>query len=209
MAVPIPSPEQFTLAAQALLQNFLGSLGVPPDSEFARSLHSVGVDSAKFAALQARYFQLHAALWQSALTRDTGHDAPPIAPPDRGDRRFSSAEWQRIPWFDYLRQSYLINSRFLSDWIEALEADPRAKERLRFIARQFSDAVSPANFAATNPEALKLALETKGESLTQGIRCHSAEEKRRSPRSGGATGTASRPVSRASADCHSAACSWK
>ena len=164
------SSEQFTAAAQALLQNFLGSLGVPPDSEFARSLKSVGVDSSKFAALQARYFQLHAALWQSALARETGRDAAPVAPPDRGDRRFSSAEWQRIPWFDYLRQSYLINSRFLSDWIEALETEPRAKERLRFIARQFSDAMSPANFAATNPEALKLALETGGESLAQGIR---------------------------------------
>ena len=152
------------------MQNFLGSLGVPPDSEFARSLESVGVDSGKFAALQARYFQLHAALWQSALTREAGRDATPIAPPDRGDRRFSSAEWQRNPWFDYLRQSYLINSRFLSDWIEALEAEPRAKERLRFIARQFSDAMSPANFAATNPDALKLALETNGESLTRGIR---------------------------------------
>ncbi|TMH50713.1 MAG: class I poly(R)-hydroxyalkanoic acid synthase [Betaproteobacteria bacterium] len=170
MAVPIPSPEQFTLAAQAILRNFVGSLGVPADSEFARSLQSVGVDSAKFAALQGRYFQLHAALWQSVFAREAGRDTAPIAAPDRGDRRFSSAEWQRIPWFDYLRQSYLINSRFLSDWIEALEVDPREKERLRFIARQFSDAMSPANFAATNPEALKLALETKGESLTQGIR---------------------------------------
>jgi len=152
------------------LRNFLGSLGVPPDSEFARSLKSVGVDSAKFAALQARYFELHAALWQSALTREAGRDATLVAPVDRGDRRFSSAEWRRIPWFDYLRQSYLINSRFLSDCVEALEAEPSAKERLHFIARQFSDAMSPANFAATNPEALKLALETKGESLTQGIR---------------------------------------
>ena len=165
-----PSAEQFTAAAQGLLQNFLGSLGVPPDSEFARSLKSVGVDSAKFAALQTRYFQLHAALWQSALAHETGRDIAAIAPPDRNDRRFSSAEWQRIPSFDYLRQSYLINSRFLSDWIEALEAEPRAKQRLRFIARQFSDAMSPANFAATNPEALKLALETGGESLAQGIR---------------------------------------
>jgi len=171
MAIEASSPvEQFTVAAQAFLQNFLGSAGVPPDSEFARSLQSVGVDSAKVAALQARYVQLHAALWQSTLGREAGRDAPPIAAPDRGDRRFSSAEWQRNPWFDYLRQSYLINSRFLSDWIEALEAEPRAKERLRFIARQVTDAMSPANFAATNPEALKLALETKGESLTQGIR---------------------------------------
>jgi poly[(R)-3-hydroxyalkanoate] polymerase subunit PhaC len=165
-----PPVEQFAVAAQAYLQNFLGSLGAPPHSELARSMQSVGIDSGKFAALQARYVRLHAALWQSTLAREAGRDATPIAPPDRGDRRFSSAEWQRIPWFDYVRQSYLINSRFLSDWIDALDAEPRAKERLRFIARQVSDAMSPANFAATNPEALKLALETNGESLTQGIR---------------------------------------
>jgi len=171
VAVSISSPlEQFAVAAQTYLQNFLGSLGASPDSELARSMQSVGIDSGKFAALQARYSKLHAALWQSTLAREAGSEVTPVAPPDRGDRRFSSAEWQRIPWFDYLRQSYLINSHFLSDWIEALDAEPRAKERLRFIARQFSDAMSPANFAATNPEALKLALETKGESLTQGVR---------------------------------------
>jgi polyhydroxyalkanoate synthase len=162
--------EQFTIAGQAFLQNFLGLLGVPPDSEFARCLQSVGVDTAKIGSLQARYLQQHAALWQATLGRESSHDAAPVAPIDRRDRRFSSAEWQRNPWFDYLRQSYLINSRVLSDWVEALEGEPRAKERLRFIARQFSDAMSPANFAATNPEALKLALDTQGESLAQGVR---------------------------------------
>jgi len=69
--------------------------------------------------------------------------------PDRGDRRFS-AEWQRIPWFDYLRQSYLINSRFLSDWIEALETEPRAKERLTFHCAPVFRRDEPGEFAATN-----------------------------------------------------------
>jgi len=171
VAVETPSPaEQFSGAAQAFLKNFLGSLGVAPESDFARSLQSVGVDAAKLAALQARYFQQHAALWQSTLAREAGRDAAPVAPSERGDRRFFSAEWRANPWFDYLRQSYLINSRFLADWVEALKAEPLAKERLRFIARQFADAMSPANFTATNPEALKLALETKGESLTRGVR---------------------------------------
>jgi polyhydroxyalkanoate synthase len=171
VTVETPSPaEQFSGAAQALLKNFLGSLGVAPESDFARSLQSVGVDAAKLAALQAQYFQQHAALWQATLAREAGRDAAPVAPPERGDRRFSSAEWQRNPWFDHLRQSYLINSRFLTGWVEALKAEPLAKERLRFLTRQFTDAMSPANFAATNPEALKLALETKGESLTRGVR---------------------------------------
>ncbi len=171
MPVETPSPaEQFSDAAQASLTNFLGSLGVPPGSDFARSLQSVGVDAAKLAALHAQYFQQHAALWQSTLAREAGRDAAPVAPSERGDRRFSSAEWRANPWFDYLRQSYLINSRFLDEWVEALKAEPLAKERLRFVARQFADAMSPANFTATNPEALKLALETKGESLTRGVR---------------------------------------
>ncbi len=171
VTVETPSPaEQFSGAAQALLKNFLGSLGVAPESDFARSLQSAGVDAAKHAALQARYFEQHAALWQSTLAREAGRDAAPVAPPERGDRRFSSAEWRTNPWFDYLRQSYLINSRFLTEWVEALKAEPLAKERLRFITRQFVDAMSPANFTATNPGALKLALETKGESLTRGVR---------------------------------------
>ena len=170
MAVHTPRAEQFSDAAQAFLTNFLGSMGVPADSEFARSLQSVGVDAAELAALQSRCFQQHAALWQSTLTRETGSEAAPVAKPESGDRRFSSAEWQRNPWFDYLRQSYLINSRLLLDWVDASKAEPRAKKRLRFIARQFADAMSPANFAATNPEVLKLALETQGESLTRGIR---------------------------------------
>jgi polyhydroxyalkanoate synthase len=161
-----PSPaEAFSEAAQAFLKNLLGAKGVAPESA-----PSVQIDPAKLAALQAGCLQQHAALWHSMLTRQAGGHAEPVVSPEPGDRRFSSTEWLRNPWFDYLRQSYLINSRFLSDWVEALNTEPRAKERLRFIARQFADAVSPANFVATNPEALKLAMETQGESLAKGVR---------------------------------------
>src|SRR6185503_14502104 len=79
-------------------------------------------------------------------------------------------EWTSNPYFDYLRQTYLLNSRFLTDLVETLQLEPQAKDRLRFVTRQFVDAMSPANFAATNPEALKLAIDTQGESITRGIR---------------------------------------
>ncbi len=171
MAAQAPPPsEQLSAAGQALLQQFLASFGAQTGPELSEVLQSIGVNAAKLAALQAQYFQRHAALWQATLVREAGKDAAPVASPEPGDRRFASAEWQKNPWFDYLRQSYLINARFLADYVEALEAEPRTKERLRFATRQFVDAMSPANFAATNPEALKLALETKGESLAQGIR---------------------------------------
>ena len=170
MAAQASSPaQQFSDGAQALLENWLGTLGIVADSDAGPSLRSVTIDPGKVAALQARYVQEHMALWQAMLARKTGREAAPVARPASGDRRFSSAEWQRTPWFDYLRQSYLINSRFLADWADAVEADVRTKDRLRFAARQMSDAMSPANFVATNPDVLKLALETNGESLKSGL----------------------------------------
>ena len=160
--------DQVSQAAQGFLETFFDFVGVPADSELAQPFRTGGgADVSRVAALQTRYFQQHAALLRTALG---GAGSPGEAPPDRTDKRFSSPEWRRDPWFDYLRRSYLINSQFVADWVEALNADPRVKERLRFITRQFADAMSPANFAATNPEALKLALDTKGESLSRGVR---------------------------------------
>jgi len=152
------------------MRGFLGSIGIPAESDLGRSLQSVRISAADLAALQASYVQQHTALWRSTLAREAGQNPAATAAPERGDRRFSSGAWQSNPWFDYLRQSYLINSRLLTDWVEAIEAEPRSKQRLRFMTRQIADAMSPANFAATNPEAIALALETKGESLNQGIR---------------------------------------
>jgi poly[(R)-3-hydroxyalkanoate] polymerase subunit PhaC len=157
-----PAPaEQFARAAQGFVQTLFQALGLPGDSELAR-MFQVVPDSSKLAALQADYIRRHSDLLGSTLG-----GSPKGA---EGDRRFSSAEWHSSPWFDYLHRSYLINSKFVADWVDALDAEPHVKDRLRFVARQLADAMSPANFAATNPEVLKLALETKGESLTRGVR---------------------------------------
>lgn len=61
------------------------------------------------------------------------------------------------------------NSRLISDVVEAAELDDATRHKLRFYTRQFVDAMSPANFAATNPDVLKAALESKGESVKAGF----------------------------------------
>jgi polyhydroxyalkanoate synthase len=92
-----------------------------------------------------------------------------VIKPEPGDRRFSTKEWQDNPYYSYLKQSYLLASRFLTELADAAELDARSKERLQFAVKQWCDAMSPANFAATNPAVLRAALESNGESLTRGL----------------------------------------
>jgi len=162
----------------AFLQSLLKLF--PAGSEAAQLWQSLlathSADPSRLAALQTAYLQQQMALWGAMLAREFNWPAEPIAGPgkddkgDHPDKRFAGREWRDSPFHDYLRQAYLLNSRLLNDLVETAELDESAKHRLRFYTRQLIDAMSPANFAATNPEALQLALETGGESLHAGIR---------------------------------------
>ena len=121
-------------------------------------------------ALQSEWRERHAALWQAMLARREGDASPTIAPAEPGDRRFDHPAWTESPIFDYLRQAYRINADYLKKAAEAAPvAEGQAKDRLRFVTRQFVDAMAPSNFIATNPEFVQKAIETEGQSITQGI----------------------------------------
>jgi polyhydroxyalkanoate synthase subunit PhaC len=122
-------------------------------------------NSARFGSVQAAYFEKQAKLWSGMLSGA----GEPVAAPRPGDRRFSGKEWRDNPYFNYLRQSYLLAAGYLEELVEGCELEPQAKDRLRFASRQWIDALSPANFAATNPAALSQAIATRGESLTRGL----------------------------------------
>jgi len=87
------------------------------------------------------------------------------------DRRFSAPEWRENPIFDTVRQSYQAISGKLMGTVEEIEGlDEPARNRLRFATKGFVDAMSPANFMATNPEVMKRTIETKGENLLAGLK---------------------------------------
>jgi len=169
----VPAMQNFVQAGQALAQNFLGfinsqQLGQPVAGGAASPVLSP--DPQQLADLQKIYFEQQLQLWNSMLARGKDGASMPVVETEAGDRRFSSPEWQASPVFDYVRQAYLLNSRFIRELVETLPVeDEKAKNRARFLARQYTDALSPANFAATNPEFVRLAVETKGRSITDGI----------------------------------------
>ena len=139
----------------------------PLAEEFARGLAG---NAESWTRLQTDYLQKAAVLWSGMLAREAGQKVDPVVKPDSGDSRFAAAEWRDNPYFDYLKQSYLLNARLLTDMVEAAKVDEPAKHKLRFFTRQYIDAMSPANFAATNPEAIRTALETDGASLAAGVK---------------------------------------
>jgi polyhydroxyalkanoate synthase len=89
---------------------------------------------------------------------------------ERKDRRFSAPEWRDNPLFDQIRQTYLaLSDKLLGtvDQIDGIDAESRAK--VKFATQNFVDAMSPSNFALTNPQVLKKTIETRGENLLKGL----------------------------------------
>ena len=116
--------------------------------------------------LQSRYMQEQLRLWTEAIQPGSGaSSAEPVA-----DKRFAGSEWNELPMFRYFRDSYLLTSRMMMETVEASDLDAPTKQRMRFFMRQYLDAAAPSNYLLTNPEALKAAMESGGESLQEGVK---------------------------------------
>ncbi len=125
----------------------------------------------RVALAQAELYGGLSEIWRQTMLRYAGEDVPPVIPQDPADKRFSSAEWRDIPFFDWLRQSYLFTARWAGDLIEKTESlDPPMRTKAAFYTRLISSAVSPSNFVPTNPELLRATVEAKGENLVRGLR---------------------------------------
>jgi polyhydroxyalkanoate synthase len=119
----------------------------------------VKVDPARLAEIQKQYVQELSELWNQGLS---------VKPPK--DRRFASEAWHTNPIAAFSAAAYLLNARTLMGLAEAVEADAKTRARIGFAVQQWVDATAPSNFMALNAEAQKKAIDTKGQSISQGIR---------------------------------------
>jgi polyhydroxyalkanoate synthase len=137
----------------------LPQAGAAPFGGMLKELNA-GIDPAALDAIRAEYMQKAAALWQDFIASKT---------PELNDKRFAAPEWAENPVSAFSAASYLLNAEFMTRMVDAVQAAPRDKQKIRFAVSQMVDAMSPANFLATNPEAQKKMLETNGESLAKGL----------------------------------------
>ena len=119
---------------------------------------------------QADLFTRYMELWRTTAQRMAGGESEAVVAPAKGDKRFNDADWSSNPVFDVMKQSYLLTSNWLNGLVSDVEdVDPLAKRRVEFFMKMLTDAFSPSNFLISNPEALREAVATQGESLVRGM----------------------------------------
>lgn len=127
-------------------------------------------DPAKLAETQLNMWQDYMKLWQSTSMRMLGHEGETVIEADKGDKRFKSDEWRDNQIFDFIKQSYLLTSKYVSKAVQDTEGlSEKDKSKAEFYTKQFLDAISPSNFVLTNPEVLKATVDEKGQNLIRGL----------------------------------------
>ncbi|AQW29583.1 class I poly(R)-hydroxyalkanoic acid synthase [Ralstonia syzygii subsp. celebesensis] len=117
----------------------------------------------RLAEIQQKYLDAWLQIWRHMSASDSAETVAPA------DRRFANDAWRKSPLYGYAAAFYVLNARTLMEMAEAVQADAKTRERVRFAVSQWTAAMSPSNFLATNPEAQKQLIESRGESLRTGI----------------------------------------
>jgi len=131
-----------------------------------KQFSGMSVPHEALANLQAEYLKEATLIWNRSLDRAASDEPPkPLA-----DRRFSSPDWLSNPMSAFTAQMYLLNARTITQLAESIQGDEKVKAKVRFAVQQWVDAMSPSNFLALNPEAQRKAMETRGESLSHGLK---------------------------------------
>ncbi len=86
------------------------------------------------------------------------------------DKRFASPAWAENPLAAFSAAVYLLNTRTMLGLADAVDSDPKTRNRVRFAVEQCMAAAAPSNFLAFNADAQKKAIDSKGESIAMGIK---------------------------------------
>jgi len=123
-------------------------------------------------ALYSEFIQNYTQLMMTETFRLWGLDqeSKPVIEPEHGDKRFVAQDWQQNPVFDALKQSYLLAATTLLKTVSGIKGlDEKHQRQLTFFLRQYLDAISPTNFAFTNPQVIHETIASGGQNLVKGM----------------------------------------
>jgi len=126
----------------------------------------------RLLSLYSEFMQNYTQLMMTETFRLWGLDqeSKPVIEPEQGDKRFIAPDWQQNPVFDALKQSYLLAATTLLKTASGIKGlDERHHRQLTFFLRQYLDAISPTNFAFTNPQVIHEIIASGGQNLVKGM----------------------------------------
>ena len=146
---------------------------VLPMEQVSKSLGAVfeyyKSDPARMMLAQTKLWHSFTVLWHSAWAKALGESVMPMIVPAKTDKRFKDKDWNENATFDFMKQAYLVGSRWALDMVEATPLDPHEKQKAKFYVEQIMNAIAPSNFPISNPEVLKTMLATNGENFVRGM----------------------------------------
>ncbi len=118
---------------------------------------------------QTHLFTSYFGLWTNTISRLSGETKPEsAAKPPKG---FEDEEWQKNPFFDFLKQAYFVTSDWVSKLVSDAEGlDPHTRHKAQFYAQQIVAALSPNNFAITNPQVYRETVASNGANFVKGMK---------------------------------------
>jgi polyhydroxyalkanoate synthase len=127
-------------------------------------------DPQRAAAAQTSLAKSYMDLWAMTVKSMAGEMPEPVKAADPKDRRFNDPDWNSNPFFDALKQAYLLTTEWAERMVQEAEGiDEHTRRKAEFYVKQISNAVSPSNFVLTNPELFRETLGSSGENLVRGM----------------------------------------
>jgi polyhydroxyalkanoate synthase len=175
--------ESGKLAAAYFKQRERGETKSPVTELLADAMTTFGKVAEHYFADPQRAYKAQSALskqfvdlWAATLQRLQGEKAAPVIAPDPADKRFSDPEWRDNPYYDFLKQAYVMTTRWAGDLVKQAEGvDEHTRDKAHFYVRQLAAALSPTNFLPTNPELLRTTFAESGENLVRGLQMMSED----------------------------------
>ena len=122
-------------------------------------------------AIQQEFWTDYTKLLSNCFNTFYGVSSTPAIEVEKGDRRFKDEDWDNNPVFDFIKQYYLLASRCILSHFAVTEGmDEATASKLQFGAKQWIDALSPTNYAMTNPQVIRKTLESNGNNLVNGFK---------------------------------------
>ncbi len=131
-------------------------------------MKGLGSDPQLWSEIMSEYAKSQAQLMTSLVS--PAEDGSKNVAQHNSDRRFASEQWNGIPLFSFLKNSYLMNSKFMLGLLDRAPISAEHRKLLTFMFNQYIDAMSPANFPTTNPEVIEATVNSGGSNLAAGAR---------------------------------------